>query len=77
MSDEEQSVAFLHHHMETSFEKVMSEYLVLDIEWLEGYTGRHNEGRAIARLAHPFFPDQESNMICLFPPFFPNSTNKE
>ena len=77
MSDEERSVEFLHHHMETSFEKVMSEYLVLDIEWLEEYTERHNEVRAMARLADPIFPDQESNMICLFPPFFPNDTNKE
>ena len=77
MSDEEESVAFLQHHMENSFPDLMSNYLVLDIDWLEEYSGVDNGIRAIARLAPPLFPQQAANIICLFPPFFPKGANNK
>ena len=77
MSADEQSVAFLHHHMDFSFADLMSDYIVLDIEWMEEYSGEDDGVRAVATLVDPTSTDEAANIICLFPPFFPNDTNKE
>jgi hypothetical protein len=71
---EEASIEFLQHHLETSFAELNASHLILDIEWLEEYDRHDNEDskysiRAIARLGED---NKESNLLCLFPPFYPN-----
>ena len=77
MDDEGRSLDFLYYHMDNSFKKVMEEYIVVDIEWLECYSEGNNAVRAFARLADPVVSDKLSNLVCLFPPFFPDQPNKE
>ena len=55
----------------------MEEYIVVDIEWLECYSEGNNAVRAFARLADPVGKYNLSNLVCLFPPFFPDQPNKE
>ena len=74
MDDQERSIDFLHHHMEVSFQKVMEEYLVMDIDWLEDGT---DSFRAVARMSGANKQNKECNILCLFPPFFPEDTNKK
>ena len=69
MSVEEDSVAFLQNHIETSFSDLLSHFIITKIEWLDG-----DKPRPIA-----FLKDKESNksnLICLFPPFIPNKKIK-
>ena len=55
----------------------MEEYIVVDIEWLECYSEGNNAVRAFARLADPVGKYNLSNLVCLFPPFFPDQPNNE
>jgi len=70
VSDEDQSVLFLEDHIENSFGHLMSEYIIKDLDWFEVSDGT---ARAIATLADPTATDMRSNIICLFPPFYPNN----
>ena len=79
MDSEVASIEFLNHHMDSTFKEIMARHLVLDIEWLEGYSG-NNEGhtdfnvRAVARMGDA--NNKKCNIICLFPPFYPNRIKK-
>ena len=65
MEIEEQSIEFLNTHIETSFDDLMGDYVIEYIEWMDGADGEH---RAYA-------PMMMSNIVTLFPPFFPSGAN--
>ena len=65
MEIEEQSIEFLNAHIESSFDELMGEYVIESVEWMEGADGAH---RAYA-------PMMKSNIVILFPPFFPSGAN--
>ena len=74
MDTEAQSIQFLEYHMENSFKKDMARLIIDDLVWLD--EGEHAL-RAVAHMVNPTNPNKECNLICLFPPFFPNHSNKE
>ena len=55
--------------MDKDFSDLMSEFIIEEVEWLEG------DGiRPIAKLKDQ--QGNKSNIICLFPPFIPNKEIK-
>jgi hypothetical protein len=64
---EEQSVKFLHDHMDGSFQHIMDERIISRIEWLDNIDCEY---RPIA-VMEEYEEDFGSNLICLFPPFIP------
>jgi len=64
MTLEEESVNFLKHHIDNSFNHILRDTLIEDIEWLE-----QPHYRPIAYLMDD--NSEESNLICLFPPMIP------
>ena len=73
MDIEEQSVEFLSTHIETSFQGLMERYVIESVEWMEM---SDDSAHAVAYLADPTVKDMKCNIVCLFPPFFPNNKNR-
>jgi|TARA_B110000196_G_C21010451_1_gene597602 hypothetical protein len=74
MDIEEQSVEFLSTHIETSFQGLMERYVIESVEWMEM---SDDSAHAVAYLADPTVKDMKCNIVCLFPPFFPNNLNNK
>ena len=72
---EEESVKFLEWHIENSFSDLMAQHIIVDMEWDEGHTKGEQWIRAIARLGETIDGEIVSNVLCLFPPFFPKRPN--
>jgi hypothetical protein len=72
MSDDP-SVEFIEYHIDNSFKQEMATYLIKDLYWLEMEEG----ARAIARMSEPTEKGlEDTNLLCLFPPFFDKEANK-
>ncbi len=70
---DDSSVEFLSWHMDNSFPNEMATHLIKDLYWLE----YDDCARPVARLSLPTEKGvQDTNLICLFPPFFEEETNK-
>tara|TARA_R100000664_G_C2696950_1_gene98803 strand:- start:512 stop:718 length:207 start_codon:yes stop_codon:yes gene_type:complete len=67
MTFEEESISFLENHIDNSFNAIMRDRVIQEIEWLE-----QPNYRPIAYMYDE--NDKPSNLICLFPPFFPSGT---
>ena len=74
MDIEEQSVEFLSTHIETSFQELLERYVIESVEWIEM---SDESAHAVAYLADPTENKMECNIVCLFPPFFPNNLNNK
>lgn len=74
MDAEDESVKFLEEHIEESFGAIMEEFVIENLYWLE--QGDH--ARAVAEMFMLEDEDGETNrnLICLFPPFYPNKLDK-
>ena len=75
MDMEARSIEFLEWHMENGYKRLISEKIILDMGWEEGYDGGENWIRPVARMHDPMGKGDECNILCLFPPFFPNRPN--
>ena len=75
MDIEAQSIDFLEWHMKNGYKDLMADKVMLDMEWEEGYDGKENWIRPVARMSDPTKKGSECNVLCLFPPFFPNRPN--
>ena len=75
MDLEAKSIEFLEWHMENGYKSLMAEKIILDMEWEEGYDGKENWIRPVARMRDPMDKDGRCNTLCLFPPFFLNRPN--
>ncbi|MBF93966.1 MAG: hypothetical protein CMH58_02255 [Myxococcales bacterium] len=64
---EDQSVEFLHGHMDGSFQNIMSAQVISRLEWLDFIDCEYRPIAVMYKEAQ----DYESNHICLFPPFIP------
>ena len=73
MDYEEASIAFVEGQLESNFKSVMEKYLMLDIDWLEAYDGKQLTLRGWARMGDFVGNNEytETNIIILFPPFYP------
>jgi hypothetical protein len=72
MDIEEQSVEFLAEHMKNSFSALLERYMIETMEWIEM---DDESAHAVAYLSDPTAKNLECNIVCLFPPFFPNNLN--
>jgi len=71
MSDEDESVKFIQGHIDKSFSGIMEDQIIQHMYWMDEPIGLTS--RAIAIMYDPSLPeDEESNLICLFPPFQPS-----
>lgn len=78
MDIETKSVEFLEWHIQYSFPVLFDEKILLDMEWEEGYDGGENWIRPVGRMGKPTDSEEvndPTNIICLFPPFFPSRPN--
>jgi hypothetical protein len=75
MDLEEKSIEFLEWHMENGYKRLISEKIILDMEWEEGYDGVEDWVRPVARMRDPIGETRECNLLCLFPPFYLNRPN--
>lgn len=69
MTIEEESVQFLQDCIESDFSDLFNHFIIKEIEWLE-----FDKPRPIAFLKDN--KGNKSNLICLFPPFITNTSNK-
>jgi len=58
MTHEEESVYFLHRHIEESFGEIFDNFLLEDVKWLEEQEG-----------VRPIGILEDTNLLILFPPF--------
>jgi len=71
---EAKSIEFLEFHVEKTFKKLMNTYIIEDIQWIDA----PDHSRPYARMLNADAieeKDFDSNVIVLFPPFFPNGPN--
>ena len=72
MDYEKASIEFLNEQMDGDYKELMDAHLILDLDWLEGYDGGQISLRGYARMGDSQGNKEiESNIIVLFPPFFP------
>ena len=73
MDYEKATVDFLDKQMSGDYADVMDKFLMLDIDWLEAYDGEQLTLRGWARMGDFAGNNEytESNIIVLFPPFYP------
>jgi len=74
MDIEDESIEFLEKMMAGEFADLMSELLVLDIEWVECDTKGEIRGIATMGDMDGNMGMTESKVVCLFPPFKPNKS---
>ena len=67
VNNEDLSVAFLQEQIETDFKYIFEQYLITDVEWLEG-----EEIRPVGYLTDPQDTNKRVDIIVLFPPFDEN-----
>ena len=75
MDIEARSIEFLEWHMENGYKRLIAEKIIVDMEWEEGYDGKENWIRPVARMRDPMDKSGGCNILCLFPPFFLNRPN--
>jgi hypothetical protein len=75
---EAQSINFLEWHIEGGFSDLMERYIIVDMEWDEGYSKGEKWIRPVVRIGEPIEGEEvcsPTNIICLFPPFFIHRPN--
>ena len=68
----DESVKFVEEHIEKSFGAIMEEFLIENLYWIE--QGDH--ARAVAEMYMLEDGAHNRNLVCLFPPFYPNKLDK-
>ena len=68
----DESVKFVEEHIEASFGAIMEEFLIENLYWIE--QGDH--ARAVAEMYMLEDGAHNRNLVCLFPPFYPNKLDK-
>ena len=69
----DESVEFLEEHIEDSFGAIMEEFIIENLYWLE--QGDH--ARAVAEMYMLEDGVHNRNLVCLFPPFYPNKLDNK
>ena len=69
MDIEAESAEFLQLMMDTEFNQIMSELLILDVDWIEWESEGEIRGVATMGEMCEEYGLTESNIVCLFPPF--------
>jgi hypothetical protein len=69
----DESVEFLEEHIEDSFGAIMEEFIIENLYWLE--QGDH--ARAVAEMYMLEDGAHNRNLVCLFPPFYPNKLDNK
>ena len=68
----DESVKFVEEHIEESFGAIMEEFLIENLYWIE----RGDHARAVAEMYMLEDGAHNRNLVCLFPPFYPNKLDK-
>ncbi len=68
---EGEDIEFLQKHIDISFDDIMGERMIMDLEWMPTPDG----DRPFARMDDGETNGKLSNLICLFPPFIPTGAN--
>ena len=76
MTIEEDSILFLERHIDTTFNAILSKFVVNNIDWLSCGDNKDPVLRPYATLMEVLAPHKKSNLIVLFPPFNPNKESK-
>ena len=69
----DESVKFVEEHIEESFGAIMEEFVIENLYWLE--QGDH--ARAVAEMYMLEDGAHNRNLVCLFPPFYPNKLDNK
>ncbi len=70
----DESVEFVERHIEESFGAIMEEFVIENLYWIDDDP---SDIRAVAEMYMLEDGAHNRNLVCLFPPFYPNKLDNK